>query len=140
MRLLNFKVRDDFISVEKDNVYFDLHNNFDFAGFNYNVAEKDFQLIFTKSSADWAANEAFNKLIFLFRKVVFLKIKENDSSLWTDDESCLSDIGFSATDMREDMKLFLASNEFQPDYDMIFIFRSGQVIKIHSSEVLLEVK
>jgi hypothetical protein len=138
MRLLNFKVGDDFISVVKDNVYFDLHGNFDFAGYNYSVGEKEFHLIFTKSSEDWASKEVFDKLVFLFRKVAFLKIKESDSSSLTHDESCLNDIGFSATDMREDMKLFLASNEFQPDYDMIFIFQSGQVIKIHSNEVLLE--
>ena len=138
MRLLNFNVGDDFISVERDNVYYDLHNNFNLAEYSYNVAEKEFKLIFTKSSGDWAAREVINKLLFLFYKVVFLKIKESDSSSLSDDEGCLSDIGFSTTNMREDMQLFLASNMFQPDYDMIFIFQSGQVIKIHSDEVLLE--
>ena len=138
MRLLNFKVGDDFISVVKDNVYFDLHNDFDFIGYNYTVADKEFQMVFKKGFGEWVSKYALGNLIFKFAGVEFLKIKENDSIEFPDDEKCLSDIGFNTVGMRNDMESFLATNEFDNSYDMIFIFQSGQTIKIHSQEVLIE--
>ena len=138
MELLNFKIGDDYISVIKDGIYMDLHNSFDFVGYSYTVAQKELQLIFQRSSEEWALNEVYAKLVFLFREVRFLKIREGDSSEYPDDEQCLAEIGFSTVDMRDDMDSFLASNEFKSDYDMIFNFIPGQSIKIHSKEVLLE--
>ena len=138
MNLLNFSVGDDFISVVKDGLYLDLHNNYDFSSYKYDVATKEFYMLFVKSAGDWAENEMFNKLHFSFKGVVFLKIKEGDSTEYPNDENCLADIGFNTSDMRHDMEFFLASTDFKSDYDMIFSFVSGQAIKIHSNEVLLE--
>jgi hypothetical protein len=138
MELLNFKIGDDFISVIKDGICMDLHNSFEFRGYNYTVAEKNLQLIFQKSSEEWALNEVYAKLVFVFREVSFLKIREGDSSEYPEDEKCMAEIGFSTVDMRDDMDSFLASNAFKSDYDMIFTFIPGQSIKIHSKEVVLE--
>ena len=139
MKLLNFNVGDDFISVVKDGSYLDLHNNFDFVGYNYAVANNEFQIIFNKASEDWASDVKVENLIFKFAGVLFLKIKGNDSTEDPDDEKCLSDIGFCAADLRNDMEFFLATNEFGDSYDLIFVFQTGQAIKIHSQEVLIEV-
>ncbi len=138
MELLNFKIGDDYISVEKDSLYFDLHSNFNFTGFNYNAPNKEFQLTFVKSLEEWAANEVINNLIFTFRGVSFLKIREKDNLLNIQDVDCLNDIGFGAFDSRQDMDSFLATNQFQYNYDLIFIFISGQSIKVHSDTVFLE--
>ena len=138
MRLLNFKIGDDFISVEKDNVCYDLHSNFDFIGYNYTVTTKEFQIIFKKGLGEWVLGDGPENLIFKFAGVVFLKIKESDSIADPHDEKCLNDIGFSTADVRNDMESFLATNDFNDLYDMIFIFQSGQAIKIHSQEVLIE--
>ena len=138
MKLLNFSVGDDFISVMKDDVYHDLHNNFDFLGYSYDVVSKEFKLVFKRGNGDWIQNKGIEGLTFKFIGVSFLKIKEGDSTEYPDDESCLDGIGFNVEEMRSDMDSFLASNQFQDDYDMIFTFASGQAIKIHSKEVLFE--
>src|SRR5262245_9554962 len=128
MRILNFSIGDDFISVIKDNVYFDLHNDFDFVGYNYIVADKELHLIFRLGTGEWIRNKEVENLVFKFKEVIFLKIKEGDSEEYPDDESCLDGIGFNTEDMRSDMNSFLASNEFHDDYDLIFTFVSGQAI------------
>jgi hypothetical protein len=138
MDLLNFHVGDDFISVVKDEVYLDLHNNYEFTSYNYNVVAKEFQMLFVKSAEEWAEKDIFNRLEFTFKGVIFLRIQEGDSSEFPNDETCLADIGFSPFDMRHDMESILASNQFKNEYDMIFRFISGQTIKVFANEVLLE--
>ena len=125
MKLLNFNVGDDFISVMKDEVYHDLHNNFDFTGYSYDVVSKEFKLVFKRGNGDWIQNKGIEGLTFKFIGVSFLKIKEGDSTEYPDDESCLDGIGFNVEEMRSDMDSFLASNQFQDDYDMVFMFVSG---------------
>ena len=139
MKLINFNVGDDFISVVKDDIYYDLHNNFDLTGYSYNVVSKEFKFVFKRGNGDWIQNKDIDSLIFNFIGVSFLKIKEGDSTEYPDDESCLANIGFNTKNMRNDMDSFLASNEFQDDYDLIFMFVSGQTIKIHCKEILLEI-
>lgn len=139
MKLLNFSIGDDFISIVKDGSYVDLHNEFDFTGYWYDVSNKEFELVFKKGIGEWIQNKNIDVLIFKFKEVSFLKIKEGDSREYPDDESCLDGIGFNTKDMRSDMDSFLASNEFKDDYDLIFTFVSGQAIKIHSKEVFLEI-
>jgi len=95
-------------------------------------------LVFKRGNGDWIQNKDIDSLIFKFMVVGFLKIKEGDSTEYPDDESCLANIGFNTKDMRNDMDSFLASNEFQDDYDLIFMFVSGKTIKIHCKEILLE--
>ena len=138
MNLLNFNVGDDFISVIKEGVYLDLHNNYEFTTYNYDVVAKEFRMLFVKSAGEWAENEIYNKLELIFKGVAFLKIQDGDSSEYPNDETCLADIGFNTFDMRQDMGSILASNEFKSDYDMIFTFITGQAIKIYANEVLLE--
>ena len=138
MKLLNFNVGDDFISVVKDDIYHDLHNDFDFTAYNYDVGSKEFKLVFKRGNEDWIQNKNIEGLTFKFIGVSFLKIKEGDSTEYPDDESCLDGIGYNVEEMRSDMDSFLASSQFQDDYDIIFMFESGQAIKIHCKEVLLE--
>ncbi|HET9746235.1 MAG TPA: hypothetical protein VFP97_11020 [Chitinophagaceae bacterium] len=138
MKLLNFNIGDDFISAVKEDLYLDLHNDFDFTGYSCDVLKKEFKLIFRKGRAEWIQNNGINNLAFKFKEVSFLKIQEGDSREYPDDERCLDGIGFNTEDMRSDMDSFLASNEFHDDYDLIFTFVSGLAIKIHSKEVFLE--
>ena len=137
MKLLNFTVGDDFISVIKDGNYQDLHNDFDFIRFSYDVISKEFQLNF-KKRGDWVQFSSLNEINFKFIEVSFLKITEGDSIEYPNEDSCLDGIGFSTSDMRDDMKGILDSNEFKEDYDMIFTFASDYAIKIYAREVLLE--
>lgn len=138
MQILNFVINDDFISITKDGVYVDLHNNFDFSGYSYNVKQKEFKLIFKRVNGDWTIDEVFNEIVFKFQDVVFLKIKEASMFDFPEDESCLSMIGISTFDMRNMMDSVIDLGVIPEHFDMLFIFEQGQAIRIHAGSVLIE--
>jgi hypothetical protein len=136
MNLLNFNIGDDFISLLKDGRYLDLHNNYDFVGYKEDDEGRTFKVFFEKSKEEWATDEFYNGLNLLFWGVSFLKIQEGDPYEYADGNKCIDVIGFSSKSIRDDMSLF--TNEFDSESDMIFLFTSGHVIKIHAEEISLE--
>jgi hypothetical protein len=140
MQLLNFSLGNDNISVITDGSYLDLHNNFDLAGYDYNVVNNSLQITFKKSLGEWAKKDVFGNLKFKFSKVSLIKINGEGLLNNLNDNNCLDIIGFSSPDLKDDMESFPGNNEFKSENDMIFIFVTGHSIKIHSDSVILEVK
>ncbi len=138
MQFLNFFINDDFISITKDGVYVDLHNNYDFMGYNYNVKQKEFDLSFKRSNGDWTINEVFNEVVFKFQDVSFLKIKEASTFDFPEDESCVSMVGISTFDMRNVMDSVIDLGAIPENFDMLFIFEQGQAIRICAESALIE--
>ena len=50
--IVNFDITDNII-LNYEGRAIDLHNNFDFVGFDYNVAERQVKLSWKKSSGHW---------------------------------------------------------------------------------------
>jgi hypothetical protein len=143
MFLDGFTLGEDLITVIKDGVVIDLHNDFDLSEYKYIVYKKHFKIKFVKSSGEWVTPNAFGEISFVFKNVDFIKIKEADSLNYPDDEKCLTIIGLSSFDMRQDMDsvLDLKSIIKIPDnFDLLFGFQQGQSIRIHSEVVFLETK
>jgi hypothetical protein len=49
---VNFDIIDNY-ALTYEGRHIDLHNNFDFIGFDYNVAEREVRLNWKKSSGEW---------------------------------------------------------------------------------------
>jgi hypothetical protein len=62
MKLANFSIAKDYIAVEFDGVYCDLHNNFDFIGLSYDFLNRRVEHSWVKLKATWVSEESPDSL------------------------------------------------------------------------------
>lgn len=136
MRLTNFHIDNDGITLNYNDKYLDLHNNFDFRSFHYDIPSRQLELIWTRSHEDWA-DEHIPAFKLVFRDVNYLKIRERDSTLPDTDDSCLSLIGFLPKDARTDFDSFVNSNNATNSDDLNILFQSDQGFKINCTHAEL---
>jgi len=132
MKLANFSIAKDFIAVEIDGVYYDLHNNFDFIGLSYDLLNRRMELSWVKSKGTWVSEDSSDSLSLKFLGVSLFKCKERDSDVPYSEDDCLSAMGFIHNDMIDEIEGF-AHIEPKPDACHLNIsFMSGFAIKIAS--------
>jgi hypothetical protein len=129
MRLTNFNIDNDNTGLNYNGVYLDLHNNFDFRAFNYDVSSRQLELTWTRSHEDWA-NEKIPSFKLVFRGVQFLKIQERDNSLPSSEDTCLSIIGFLPSDLRDNFNGYVEQKNAKETDDLNILFQSDQAFKI----------
>lgn len=79
----------------------DLHNNFDFICFEYNVINRDINLNWKRSSGDWVNKFELSSLVLIHKSVTFLKVTGQDEKSTCDDDSCLGEITFFPSTERD---------------------------------------
>ena len=55
---VNFDIKDNH-AIEIAGRHIDLHNNFDFVGFDYNIADREIKLLWKKASGEWVDKKEF---------------------------------------------------------------------------------
>lgn len=134
MELLNFELYGDGISLEWQGSNFDLHNNFNFEGFNYNLPLRQLKLVWRRSTGAWAKNAALLGLTLVFQNVSFLKVKERDGEYPFTEDDCLCNISHHPTEMRDEFDSVMLGKS-SPGDDLTLSFQSEWGIKINSETV-----
>ena len=71
---VNFDIKENH-AIEIAGRHIDLHNNFDFVGFDYNVADREIKLQWKKTNGDWVDKNEFSSLVLTHKGVTFLPQK-----------------------------------------------------------------
>jgi len=135
---VNFDIKDNH-AIEIDGRHIDLHNNFDFAGFDYNVANKEIKIYWKKSSGDWVKKNEFSSLVLTHKGVTFLRVIEQDEKSSYEDDSCLGEITFFPSTARELNDSIVSQTKPNDGDDILYFFENGQLIRIHCKEIELSV-
>lgn len=135
---VNFDIKDNH-AIEIDGRHIDLHNNFDFAGFDYNVANKEIKIYWKKSSGDWVEKNEFSSLVLTHKGVTFLRVIEQDEKSSYEDDSCLGEITFFPSTARELNDSIVSQTKPNDGDDILYFFENGQLIRIHCKEIELSV-
>ena len=136
---VNFEIVDNY-ALTYEGWHIDLHNNFDFVGFDYNVEERKIKLNWKKSNGDWVDKNEFSSLVLTHKIVTFFRvIKQDDKSTYNDD-SCLGEITFFPSTERETNDSIVLQSKPNDGDDIIYFFENGQQIRIHCEEIELNVK
>ena len=135
---VNFDIIDNY-ALTYEGRHIDLHNNFDFIGFDYNVAEREVRLSWKKSSGEWVDKNDFLSLVLTHRAVTFFKVIEQDDKSICEDDKCLGEITFFPSTIREINDSILPQSKPKNEDDIIYFFESGQCIRIHCEEVEMRV-
>jgi len=136
---VNFDITDNYaLSIAGRHI--DLHNNFDFVGFEYDVADREIKLRWEKSGGDWVDKNEFLSLVLTHSEVTFLKIIEQDEKSIFDDNSCLEDITFFPSTEREINDCIVSQSKPNDGDDILYFFENGKRIRIHCEKIELSVK
>ena len=90
---VNFDIIDNH-AIEIAGRHIDLHNNFDFVGFDYNVSDSEIKLHWKKSNGDWIDKTEFSSLVLIHKDVTFLRVIEQDKKSTYEDDCCMNGITF----------------------------------------------
>jgi hypothetical protein len=135
---VNFDIKDNH-AIEIVGRLIDLHNNFDFVGFDYNVADREIKLNWKKSSGDWVDKNEFSSLVLTHKGVTFFKVIEQDEKSNYEDDSCLGEITFFPSIAREINDSIVPQPKPNDGDDILYFFENGQQIRIHCKEIELSV-
>ncbi|MBQ0726300.1 MAG: hypothetical protein KBT77_02990 [Thalassolituus oleivorans] len=130
MNLSNFNIASDFIAIESNGVYYDLHNNFEFTGLSYDVLNRKVKLSWVKSTGDWVAVNFPNTLDLNFSGVSLFKCKERDSGVPYTEDDCLGSLGFIHNDMVNEIEGFVSIEPSDDACHLNLSFESGFALKI----------
>lgn len=133
--ILNFNITDS-QALSFEGRHIDLHNNFDFVGFDYNVKDREIRLNWKKSIGNWIAENELSSLVLIHKSVTFLKIIEQDEKSNYDDDSCLQEITFFPSTAREINDSIIPQSKPNDD-DILYFFGNGQCIRIHCEQIEL---
>lgn len=133
---VNFDIIDNH-AIEIEGRQIDLHNNFDFHSFDYNVADREIKLYWNKSSGDWVDKNDFSSLVLTHKGVTFLRVIDQDEKSTYEDDGCLGEITFFPSTAREINNSIVPQPKPNDGDDILYFFENGQLIRIHCEEIEL---
>jgi hypothetical protein len=133
---VNFDIKDNH-AIEIAGRHIDLHNNFDFVGFDYNIANREIKLYWRKSSGDWVDKNEFTSLVLTHKAVTYLKVIDQDENSTYEDDNCLDEITFFPSTAREINDSIIPQSKPNDEDDILYFFENGQRIRIHCKEIEL---
>ncbi len=135
MKLENFQVDADGISLNWQGQNLDLHNCFDFQSILYDVALRQVELTWQRSTEEWARNTTLSGLKLIFQSVSFFRVRERDAAFSFTEDDCLMNVSFHPSELRDEFDS--VSRNSAPTDDLTFFFQSEWGFKINSAAVAL---
>jgi len=135
---VNFDIKDN-IALKFEGHYIDLHNNFKFIGFDYNVNERELKMSWTKSNGDWVKENELSSLILTHKLITFLTITYPERKENFDDDKCLGEITFFPSSSREINDSMTNQAKPNDEDDILYFFENGQFIIINCEQVELSI-
>jgi hypothetical protein len=133
---INFQVTDNY-ALNYQGRHIDLHNNFDFNNLEYSTETMTLVLRWIKSSGDWVKEDELSHLALVHKNVSYLFILPRDPEMPLSEDSCLSDITFFPSSSRDINNSVIHQGLPGEGDDILYIFQSEQVIRVHCEEIEL---
>ncbi|GAA4325453.1 hypothetical protein [Flaviaesturariibacter amylovorans] len=133
----NFEI-ELFRDIRFENRHIDLHNNFLFEGFNYDLAKAQVTLHWVKDTGDWISSDELAAIAITHFDVTFFKVQPMSETVPLIDSQTLSEVTFYPSDERNEDERFLDQSVPDVDDDIIYSFLGGQIIRIGCSVATLQ--
>lgn len=133
---VNFDIIDNH-ALEIAGRHIDLHNNFEFVGFDYNVVDREIKLYWKKSSGEWVDKNEFSRLVLIHKEVTFLKVIDQDEKCTYENDRCMGEITFFPSTEREINDSIVPQHKPKDGDDILYFFENGQLIRIHCEQIEL---
>jgi hypothetical protein len=133
---INFQLTQNY-ALNYDSRHIDLHNNFNFINFEYNIETMTLVLRWVKSLGNWVQEDEPQQLVLLHKNVSYLTVLSRDPEMSLSEDFSLSDITFFPSSSRDINDSIIDKNLPEEDDDILYMFQSGQVIRVRCEEIEL---
>ena len=133
---VNFDIENNHALLYND-IHLDLHNNFDFIGFSYDVLQRQLIFRWVKAIGDWTINQKYDKLVLIHKKITFMKLVSKDEDSNESDETTLGEVTFSPSSLRDINDSMAPQTKPNYDDDIIYFFETGETMRINCDEIEL---
>jgi hypothetical protein len=136
--IVNFEVI-DFYALFYNGKQLDVHNNFDFIGYEYKISGRELILKWIKSDGNWIKEDEFSKLTLIHSNVSFLNVSyDNKDYEFPENDICLSEVTFFPSALRMTNNKFIDQRKPNENDDIIYTFQSGHFIRVCCESVELK--
>jgi len=133
MKLLGFELGN--INLEIDGQVYDLHNNFIFRGFSYDIASRELVLRWSGGKGEWIPPDNPSEIVITARRVSHLSVVARDAEMPYSEDDCLNCVSFvNANEATENS--FTVSSPADPNLHYVFQFMSGFALRVQAEEAL----
>ena len=136
MVLEGFKISSDLISFDKDGQNLDVHNNYNFKSFTYEITDRKIGFVWELGNGDWVPDNLPQTLHFVMFGVHLLKARERDLEMPFSEDKCPESIGFIRNNMLDEFER-VATNEPEVECNHLLNFQSGLAVKIGAEKAAL---
>ena len=128
----NFKIVDE-IYLVKDDYRHDLHNNFDFSGFDYSIEKRELVLRWKRSMGEWVSTDTPTELTIKFEEVSEFRFMPRDSEKPFTEDDCLNTFGYWVEeDWVKGVIIVGPDREADPQWLTAIDFMSGAVLAVQA--------
>jgi len=131
VKLRNFDLSN--IDLEQNGEVYDLHNNFDFVGFCYEILERKIELNWRLSSGEWVPDELPASIVIIISEVShFSAIPRDPLTPFTEDD-CLECVAF-VEENGNTADSYVVNSPANNELHYVFHFMSGLKLRIQAGE------
>jgi hypothetical protein len=124
----------DVIALVTDTAYFDLHNDFDFVGYEYRPTERRARFDWVRSDGDWVPEGLPARLAMVFDGVSNLAARRRDDEMPFTEDDCLSCISFLPSEFAEEFGAVMQGFRSEDEH-ISLSFQSGSHVKVWAESV-----
>jgi hypothetical protein len=135
MKLDGFKLHS--IYLDRGGESFDLHNCYDFIGFDYDISSRTLRLRWTPST--YAPPGERRPITVTFQQVTHFSAQPRDRQIPFTQDDCLSDVCFVLPDAHTD-ECFSTESTPTSDLHYVFSFMSGFAIRVHAESAVCQIQ
>lgn len=128
MRADNFAWKNS-IYLQAEDLDLDIHNDYDFRRFSYEVEGRSVSLEWFRGSGKWVDKKLPKKIQLLMTGIDDLRVTPRDQEMPFTEDTCLSSFGYDCDEEWADGQ-FWVDNAPEPEWRWSFHFQSGMEIQV----------
>jgi len=137
---VNFRIEDNYALTYKGQ-HIDLHNNFNFIGYNYIVADRQLTLTWTKLIGEWVSENELSRLTLIHSNVFFININYDSKEYqYPEDDNCLGNISFFPSSYRQINNSHTSQDTPNDGDDVIYYFETESYIRVGCDRIELKIE
>ena len=122
-------------AIKLGDKHLDLHNNFDFKGFSFEIDTRKLILDWNGRNADWVPKDNPSTLSITVFAVDYLKVIPRNVDIPFTEDNCLIDLTYYPSSDRQDDESIVMKETPSDDDDLIFKFESDQIVRVKGSKI-----
>lgn len=125
----------------------DLHNNYDFVGISYSIADRVLVLRWLRSPGDWVTHDSPAEIELEYRDVQRFEFRPRDPEMPFTEDDCLSGAGYycdagwpDSVSSGWESGVFSTAADPEEDWLRAFQFWSGAIVVVRAGEAYAKIK